>query len=60
MVSKKVNVKAHIRVIHTRVYKFVCKSCEQKVERETYATICPLYCDKCKNRRHTLKHYVNK
>lgn len=60
MASKKVNVKAHTRTIHTRIYKFVCKSCNKKVERETYATICPLYCNKCKNQRHTEKAYPSK
>ena len=53
MPSKKVHVKsyrvkAHDRTIHTRVYKFVCVGCDQKVERETYATACPAYGNKCK------------
>ena len=53
MPSKKVHVrayrvKAHDRTIHTRVYKFVCVGCDKKVERETYATVCPSYGNKCK------------
>ncbi len=53
MPSKKVHVrsyrvKAHDRTLHTRVYKFICAACNQKVERETYATVCPTYCNKCK------------
>ena len=52
MPSKKVHVKsyrvkAHDRTIHTRVYKFVCVGCDKKVERETYATVCPAYGNKC-------------
>jgi hypothetical protein len=52
MSSKKVHVKqytvkAHTRVIHTRVYKFLCSYCLNEVERETYATCCPKYGNKC-------------
>jgi hypothetical protein len=47
MTSKTVHVKAHTRTIHTRVYKFVCVGCNKKVERETYATVCPAYGNEC-------------
>ncbi|PPS42014.1 MULTISPECIES: hypothetical protein [Cyanophyceae] len=52
MPSKKVHVReytvrAHERVIHTRVYKFICKQCNKDVERETYGSR-PLYCDRCR------------
>jgi hypothetical protein len=52
MSSKLVHVKeylvrAHTRTIHTRVYKFICHYCHDEVERETYATACPLYGNKC-------------
>jgi hypothetical protein len=48
MASKNVYVKAHNRTIHTRVYKFVCQGCNKKVERESFATICPCYGNVCK------------
>ncbi|MUL39572.1 hypothetical protein [Gloeocapsopsis dulcis] len=52
MPSKQVHVReytvrAHERVIHTRVYKFICKKCNKDVERETYGPR-PLYCDRCR------------
>ncbi|MBE9191869.1 hypothetical protein IQ230_16230 [Gloeocapsopsis crepidinum LEGE 06123] len=48
MPSKRVHVReytvrAHERVIHTRVYKFICKQCNKDVQRETYDPL-PLYC----------------
>ncbi|PIG92184.1 hypothetical protein [Gloeocapsopsis sp. IPPAS B-1203] len=52
MPSKRVHVReytvrAHERVIHTRVYKFICKQCNKDVKRETYGPR-PLYCDCCR------------
>ncbi|MUL36268.1 hypothetical protein [Gloeocapsopsis dulcis] len=52
MPSKQVHVReytvrAHERVIHTRLYKFICKQCNKDVERETYGPR-PLYCDRCR------------
>lgn len=52
MPSKKIHVKeyvvrAHDRTIHTRIYKFVCSYCQETTERETYATCCPKYGNKC-------------
>ena len=52
MPSKKVHVgeytvRAHTRTIHTRVYKLVCSFCHDPCERETYATTCPKYGNKC-------------
>jgi hypothetical protein len=40
-------VRAHKRLIHTRVFKFVCKECGQPTTRETFGPR-PLYCDRCR------------
>ncbi|MCG6138761.1 MAG: hypothetical protein MET45_29905 [Nostoc sp. LLA-1] len=40
-------VRAHKREIHTRVFKFICKQCDQPTERETYGPR-PLYCEQCR------------
>lgn len=40
-------VRAHKREIHTRVFNFVCKQCDQPTKRETYGTR-PLYCEVCR------------
>jgi DNA replicative helicase MCM subunit Mcm2 (Cdc46/Mcm family) len=40
-------VRAHKREIHTRVFNFVCKQCDQPTKRETYGTR-PLYCEQCR------------
>ncbi|MFM5892216.1 MAG: hypothetical protein ACKPFD_13120 [Dolichospermum sp.] len=40
-------VRAHKRVIHTRVFNFVCKECNQATKRETFGTR-PLYCESCR------------
>jgi cytochrome c5 len=40
-------VKAHKRIIHTRVYNFICQACHAAVQRETYCTGCPKYGNKC-------------
>jgi Zn finger protein HypA/HybF involved in hydrogenase expression len=65
MPSKKVHVreytvKAHEQVIHTRLYKFICKQCNKDVERETYGPR-PLYCEQCRPRiTHSTKVAKNK
>jgi DNA replicative helicase MCM subunit Mcm2 (Cdc46/Mcm family) len=40
-------VRAHKREIHTRVFNFVCKQCEQPTQRETFG-VRPLYCEQCR------------
>ncbi|MDJ0616645.1 MAG: hypothetical protein QNJ63_07830 [Calothrix sp. MO_192.B10] len=40
-------VRAHQRLIHTRVFNFVCKQCDRSTKRETYGPR-PLYCEKCR------------
>ena len=52
MPSKKVHVraytvKAHERIIQTRVYKFICEKCDQVVTRESYGPM-PMYCESCR------------
>ncbi|QLE56166.1 hypothetical protein [Nostoc sp. TCL26-01] len=40
-------VKAHKRLIHTRVFNFVCKQCDEATKRETFGPR-PLYCERCR------------
>ncbi|HLO86799.1 MAG TPA: hypothetical protein VK203_17605 [Nostocaceae cyanobacterium] len=40
-------VRAHQRQIHTRVFNFVCKQCDQPTKRETFGPR-PLYCESCR------------
>ncbi|GAB1545247.1 hypothetical protein NUACC21_79230 [Scytonema sp. NUACC21] len=52
MVSKVINVReytvrAHKRLIHTRVFNFVCKECGTSTKRETFGPR-PLYCEQCR------------
>jgi len=52
MASKYINVReytvrAHKREIHTRVFHFVCKQCNEPTQRETYGPR-PLYCERCR------------
>ncbi|MBE8992699.1 hypothetical protein [Nostoc sp. LEGE 12450] len=52
MASKEIQVReytvrAHKREIHTRVFNFVCKQCEQPTQRETFG-VRPLYCEICR------------
>lgn len=52
MATKTINVReytvrAHQRVIHTRVFNFVCKQCNQPTNRETFGPR-PLYCESCR------------
>ena len=52
MATKTINVReytvrAHKRIISTRVFSFVCKECGKPTERETFGPR-PLYCEKCR------------
>lgn len=52
MATKKVRVReytvrAHVRVIKTRVYMFICQQCNKDTERESYGPR-PLYCERCR------------
>ena len=52
MASKYVEVReytvsAHVRLIHTRVFKFICRGCDRPTQRETYGPR-PLYCEFCR------------
>ncbi|WP_081403191.1 hypothetical protein [Scytonema hofmannii] len=52
MANKLINVreytvKAHKRLIHTRVFNFVCKECGTSTKRETFGPR-PLYCEQCR------------
>ncbi|BAY35158.1 hypothetical protein NIES2107_70690 (plasmid) [Nostoc carneum NIES-2107] len=40
-------VRAHQREIHTRVFNFICKQCNETTNRETYGPR-PLYCERCR------------
>ncbi|MBD2296431.1 hypothetical protein H6G06_23845 [Anabaena sphaerica FACHB-251] len=40
-------VRAHKRQIHTRIFHFVCKECNQATKRETFGPR-PLYCESCR------------
>ncbi|MHC5727814.1 MAG: hypothetical protein ACYTXY_27535 [Nostoc sp.] len=40
-------VRAHQRQIHTRVFNFVCKECNEATKRETFGPR-PLYCERCR------------
>ena len=40
-------VQAHSRLIHTRIFKFICKQCSAPTVRETYGSR-PLYCEQCR------------
>ncbi|WGV24205.1 hypothetical protein [Halotia branconii] len=44
---KEYTVRAHKREIHTRVFNFVCKQCDEPTKRETFGPR-PLYCEKCR------------
>lgn len=52
MPSKRIHVssytvRAHERMIHTRLYKFICADCQQATERQSYGPR-PLYCEVCR------------
>lgn len=47
MESKEVYVKAHVRIIRQKVYRFVCKECNQVSERICFPSQ-PLYCERCR------------
>jgi hypothetical protein len=40
-------VRAHNRLIHTRTFKFICKTCNQPTTRESYGGR-PKYCEQCR------------
>ncbi|NET02754.1 MAG: hypothetical protein F6K62_13995 [Sphaerospermopsis sp. SIO1G2] len=44
---KEYTVRAHTRQIHTRVFHFVCKKCNEPTTRETFGPR-PLYCESCR------------
>jgi hypothetical protein len=44
---KEYTVRAHKRLIQTRVFHFVCKQCNQSTKRETFGPR-PLYCESCR------------
>lgn len=54
MDSKEVFVQAHIRVIKQRAYRFVCKQCNEVVERICYPSQ-PQYCERCRPPKSTSK-----
>jgi hypothetical protein len=45
--SKEIFVKAHVRVIRQKVYRFVCKECNLVSERVCFPSQ-PLYCERCR------------
>ncbi|KOP22540.1 hypothetical protein AMR41_30920 [Hapalosiphon sp. MRB220] len=47
METKEIFVKAHTRTIKQKVYRFVCKECNQVSERICYPCL-PLYCSSCR------------
>jgi hypothetical protein len=44
---KEYTVQAHSRLIHTRIFKFICKQCSAPTVRETFGSR-PLYCEQCR------------
>jgi len=40
-------VRAHKRVIHSRIFNFICKKCNEATKRETFRPR-PLYCKSCR------------
>ncbi len=47
MESKEIFVKAHVRVIRQKLYRFVCKECNSVSERICFPSQ-PLYCEICR------------
>jgi hypothetical protein len=45
--SKEIFVKAHVRIIRQKSYRFVCKLCNQVSERICFPSQ-PLYCERCR------------
>ncbi len=65
MPSKKVyvkpyTVKGHYRTIRTRNFKFICSFCDEKVERESYATACPRYGNRCQGKKQNCLRNINR
>ena len=62
MDSKLVNVReytvrAHKRLIHLRVFNFICKQCGTLTKRETYGPR-PLYCEQCRPQQPPKKSHL--
>ena len=47
METQEVHVKAHTRLIRQRIYRFICKDCNQATERICYPSQ-PFYCERCR------------
>ncbi len=65
MPSKKVyvkpyEVKGHWRTIRTRNFKFICSFCDEKVERQSYATACPRYGNRCQGKKQNCLRNINR
>lgn len=52
--TKEIYVKAHVRIIRQKSYRFVCKQCNQVSERICFPSQ-PLYCERCRPPKSTLK-----
>jgi hypothetical protein len=39
-------VRAHSRIIHSRVFNFICRKCSTATTRETFG-VRPIYCEQC-------------
>lgn len=57
---KEYTVRAHVRVIHTRKYQLICQFCHEEAERETFATNCPKYGNKCNGIEKKCKRFAKK
>ncbi len=65
MPSKKIyvkpyEVKGHWRTIRTRNFKFICSFCDEKVERQSYATACPRYGNRCQGKKQNCLRNINR
>lgn len=47
METKEIFVKAHVRIIRQKLYRFVCKECNSVSERVCFPSQ-PLYCEICR------------
>ncbi|BAZ10523.1 hypothetical protein NIES4071_23450 [Calothrix sp. NIES-4071] len=47
METKEIFVKAHVRIIRQKLYRFVCKECNLVSERICFPSQ-PLYCETCR------------
>ncbi|WP_100899147.1 hypothetical protein [Nostoc flagelliforme] len=39
-------VRAHSRIIHSRIFNFICRKCTKATTRETFG-MRPIYCERC-------------